>query len=374
MRRTTALLGTVALALCVIMTVHSYSGAGLVGCAPGSSCDSVLGSRWSLVLGIIPVSALAFIVYAAFLFCLAYLKRAGEELKVLVWTILLALAGAIAGSAVYFISLQAVTIGQFCKYCMAAHCCGIMVAVLTLVMASREGLPGRRRLCAFAAGLLLAGLLAVFQALTVDDSKYVQGSADAALPALEGAGLPMIGEPDSDCIVKLMYDYQCPHCRKVHEAAMAIEAANRGRIAFVLCPTPLSPECNPYIPAGEDHFRGSCDYARLAMAIWHLVPEEFGQFDSWLWTNPPVEEARERAASLAGPSALAGILSSDIIFKDLANTCELFGRTSSGDRSGLPRMVCGQDWVIPEISSADELTVILNGSFGTVLTAPGAAE
>ena len=79
-----ALLGAVALVLCVVMSLHSLSGVGLVGCAPGSSCDGVLGSRWSLILGLLPVSVLAAGLYVSFLICLFLLERADDDTAPLV--------------------------------------------------------------------------------------------------------------------------------------------------------------------------------------------------------------------------------------------------------------------------------------------------
>ncbi|MDO5443295.1 MAG: vitamin K epoxide reductase family protein, partial [Bacteroidia bacterium] len=55
----TALLCAVTLVLCIVMTLHSINGASLVGCGAGSSCDDVLGGRWSKLFGFFPVSGLA---------------------------------------------------------------------------------------------------------------------------------------------------------------------------------------------------------------------------------------------------------------------------------------------------------------------------
>ena len=68
-----ALLCAVALVLSVILTLHSLSGMGLVGCGTGSSCDQVTASRWSLVMGFLPVSSLAVGAYLALLVCIVFL-------------------------------------------------------------------------------------------------------------------------------------------------------------------------------------------------------------------------------------------------------------------------------------------------------------
>ena len=68
-----ALLCAVALVLSVILTLHSLSGMGLVGCGTGSSCNQVTASRWSLVMGFLPVSSLAVGAYLALLVCIVFL-------------------------------------------------------------------------------------------------------------------------------------------------------------------------------------------------------------------------------------------------------------------------------------------------------------
>ena len=350
-----ALLGAVALVLCVIMSLHSLSGSGLAGCGPGSSCDGVLGSRWSLILGILPVSVLAAGVYVTFLICLFLVDSVDDEFRPAVWSVLLVVSGAVAGSAVWFILLQYFEIGMFCKYCMAAHSIGLVLAVVMLVISGKCGVTCRRRLLSFLAGILLAAFLACFQFMTVDRNFYQEGYSDSLLPDMASEGFPMIGDADAGNVFELLYDYQCPHCRKVHEAAAEIVKSYPDKYAFVLCPTPLSNVCNPYIPAGKDYFPGSCDYARLALAVWQLAPSHFKEMDSFLWTSPSVAEARAYAATLVDPSVLDGWLSGDSAFRTLSLCFDLFGRTNTGDKAGLPRIVLGQSWIIPEISDASGL-------------------
>lgn len=356
-----ALLGAGALILCVIMSVHSLSGIGLVGCGAGSSCDTVLGSRWSLILGILPVSLLAAGVYISFLILLFLLDKVEEDYKPLLLKLELVICGAIAGSAVWFILLQIFVLGTFCKYCMAAHTIGIILSVLMILFAKLRGLGGRFRLCCFAAGVALAALLAGFQALTVDRSTYQEGYSEELLPQMSDFDFPVLGNPDAKNIVELLYDYQCPHCRKVHQAAEQIVAEHPGEYAFVLCPCPLSNACNPYIPAGKDNFTGSCEYARLALAVWALDRSSFSRVDEYLWTSPSLEDARTFVASIVGEKKLDSYLSSEAPFTSLSIVFELFGRTTSEGKGGLPRLISGQSWIIPEISEAAELYPLLEG-------------
>ena len=358
-----ALLGAVALVLCVVMSLHSLSGVGLVGCAPGSSCDGVLGSRWSLILGLLPVSVLAAGLYLSFLICLFLLERADDDTAPLVWDVLIVISGAVAGSAVWFMLLQRFELGMFCKYCIAAHSVGLVLAVIMLVSARSCGVAAKSVWLSFAAGLALAGGLALFQHLTVDRNFYSEGHSEAELPDMSRYGFPMIGDAGAEKTFTLLYDYQCPHCKKVHEAVSELVSEYPGKYSFILCPTPLSNACNPYIPAGEDHFVGSCEMAGLALAVWDLEPELFGRMDSFLWDDKKSVNAYDFACGLVGKSRLDEWLSSDSSFKTLSHCFELFGRTNKGEKAGLPRIVCGQTWIIPEVSDSDGLFSVLEGIF-----------
>lgn len=358
-----ALLGAVALALCVVMSLHSLSGAGLVGCAPGSSCDGVLGSRWSLILGVLPVSVLAAGLYVSFLICLFLLDKADDETAPMVWNVLIVLSGAVAGSAVWFLLLQKFELGMFCKYCIAAHSVGLILAVVMLFTAHRCGVEVKSLWLGFAAGLALAGALAVFQHLTVDRNPYSEGHTEAELPDMSRYGFPVMGESGAEHTFTLLYDYQCPHCRKVHEAVSEIVPSHPGEYAFVLCPTPLSNVCNPYIPAGEDHFAGSCELAKLSLAVWVLEPERFTEMDVFLWERQDPAAAYDYACSLVGKSRLEEWLSTDLAFEAMSHCFELFGRTNTGEKAGLPRIVGGQNWIVPEVSDSEGLLSILEELF-----------
>lgn len=104
----------------------------VVGCgaASGFDCDEVLASRWSKWLGL-PVSLFGTLTYLGIL---ALCWPAAARPRSWATTALFTLGLMAAGAAVWFIGLQAFVIGSYCLYCMAAHCCGIVVAVLTMLM------------------------------------------------------------------------------------------------------------------------------------------------------------------------------------------------------------------------------------------------
>ncbi len=364
-----ALAGAAALLLCIIMSIHSLSGSALVGCGAGSACDSVLGGRWSMLFGIFPVSGLAAGVYLAYILSYAfYMLSKDEEIKDFASKAMLLFSGAIIGSALWFIGLQIFAEGALCKYCMSAHALGIICAGFTLA----AFLPGNKSFRIWpAAGVGLAALLAVVQVLTAPDSVYQDGSGDEAFPLIQAGEAPVLGNPEAEFVIDLLYDYQCSHCRKVHQMLPEIIDHFGGRVAFVLCPCPLSPKCNPYVPKEENRFEGSCDLARLALAVYQLEPEAFPAFDAWLfgsdedsWRPRPVAEARERAAAIVGPERLDSILPETAISDMIRRTSDLFGRTSTRGGGGIPRFVHDYRWVVPVADKAEDLEMILADEFG----------
>lgn len=364
-----ALAGAAALLLCIVMSIHSLSGSTLVGCGAGSACDSVLGGRWSMLFGIFPVSGLAAGVYLAFLLAFAaYMLSKDAEVKDLASKAMLLFSGAIIGAALWFIGLQIFAEGTLCKYCMSAHALGILCACLTLSAL----LPGKKTYRIWpAAGVGLAAVLAVVQALTAPGSVYQEGSGDEAFPLIQTGEAPVMGDPDAEFVIDLLYDYQCSHCRKVHQMLPEIIDHFGGRVAFVLCPCPLSPKCNPYVPKEETRFEGSCDLARLALAVYELEPEEFPAFDAWLfgsdeesWRPRPVAAARERAAAIVGAERLDSIIPEAVLSDMIRRTSDLFGRTSTSGSGGIPRFVHDYRWVVPVADKAEDLEMILSDEFG----------
>lgn len=370
LKRVTMFLGIVALALCIVMALHSLRGTAMAGCGAGSSCDNVLGSRWSSLMGAIPVAGLAAGVYLAILLCLCFARD--KEIGPLAWKMLLVFGGAILGSAVWFFILQKWIIGQFCKYCMATHSIGIIVTGLLWYQAHRN-CPSKLNPVCGAAGLLLAACLAGIQLLTTPRNAYDRGDSADALPLLDVRETPVLGSEDAAYRINLMFDYQCSHCRKIHFAAKEI-TVSRPDIAFVLVPCPLSYACNPYVPAsGADRFAGSCDLARLALAVWLADPAKFAGFDEWLftaddpakgWYPRSVEDATLRAAQLLGGDAqLSEALRNAATDAILSRSFELFGRTTMQGKSGIPRLVYRSQWVIPEVDDAAGLMEILAKEF-----------
>ena len=142
---------TVALLLCAAclalagwMLFHSLTGARMVGCGAGSGCDSVMGSPWAYVLGSIPVSLPAAVSYLLIALCILFLGGETEEDRSLdrfLWPLMLILAGALVGAALWFSYLQLFVLHAFCKYCTLLHLLGCVLAVLIVCHSGLDSSP-----------------------------------------------------------------------------------------------------------------------------------------------------------------------------------------------------------------------------------------
>ena len=378
------------------MVYHALSGGQLAGCGAGSGCDSVMGSRWAWTLRGVPVALPAAALYALLLVCLLFLSPSfagpspsfagltGESpsLNRLIWRLLPLFAGCIVGAALWFGYLQAFVLHAFCPYCTVLHVLGCIIAGIIL-FAHQDPSVIRRldrrisfRVLPFAAGLVAAALFAFVQARTLPDAVYDTGRTEAALPSFEEGEVPVLGDspvkpandgegPANDEVgpLTLLFDFQCIHCRRLHRVLPELLARSGGRI--LLCPVPLSSACNPYIPAsGIDRFAGSCPLTRYALAVWYARPDTYADFWDWLLGSGDEHaqivpaEAEKRAHALLGDDFEAA-LADPRINAYLRKVEELFGRTSTSEKSGVPRLIRGQRWLVPETDDADELIELI---------------
>src|SRR5579864_7075161 len=101
-----------------------------MGCGPSSGCAEVLNSRWSTWLGI-PAGAIGALDYLV-MFAATLFVGAGRSASVRgrAWAVLVVTAVAAAGAAIWFVFLQFEVLGDWCKYCLTVHACGLVAAGL----------------------------------------------------------------------------------------------------------------------------------------------------------------------------------------------------------------------------------------------------
>ena len=387
-------LSTLALTLSAYLSWHQLMGGSVIGCGGGSPCEQVLSSRWSSLAGVFPVGGLAVGAYLALWVASLFIGPAIEpSVRQFAWKAVLVLAGAVAGSAVWFIILQKWVIGSFCAYCMATHITGLLLAALVSWRAFRQldkpeaRNPGFETNSEFgeprlktrvggsfrafgtwiSLGLALAGILATCQIVIEPPPASRAGESRNRLPALDPRAVPLVGSPDASHVVTLLFDYQCPHCQQLHFMLEAAIQHFDGQLAFALCPTPLSTHCNPYIPGDVEAYRDSCDLAKVGLAVWVAKREAFREFNRWMfsfesgdrWHPRSLGAARAKAAELAGQAEFDLALSDPWVGRHLQMSVQVFGSAGGG---AVPKLVYGSRWVLPQPNDADDLVSILQES------------
>jgi len=369
---------SLALALSAYLSWHYLAGGTVIGCGGGSSCDEVLNSRWSSIGGVLPISGLAAGAYLAMLVASFSIGPSNAvPVRRLAWRAMLVLAGAIAGSAVWFIIVQKWMVGKFCPYCMATHITGLGLAAVIFWQAPRQVNPGstvrvirRSRAVGWSfIGITLACIMGICQWTIAPRAVYRAGESQNNLSEIDAHAVPIVGPPDARYVVTMLFDYKCPHCQQLHFMLNEVVRRYHGTLAFVLCPTPMRRECNPYIPRDIDEFKDSCELAKLALTVWAAHHESFPAFDQWMfshesgdrWQARTVDAARAKAIELVGQQKFDAALADPWVGKYLQNSIRIYGNAGAG---AIPKMVFGSRWVTPQPNDAGDLVSILHDSLG----------
>jgi len=392
-------LNITALVLSIILSWHYIKGGTMAGCGGGSPCEQVLNSRWSSIAGIVPVSGLAVGVYLALLSAGFFAGPDTEpSLRRLSWSVMLILAGSVAGSAIWFTIVQKWIIGAFCPWCTATHITGFLLSLFIIFRAHKAGYAayegqhhvahpatekpgwtGSNRMFRPAiiaglllAGMVLAGILPLTQSGYNPPSVYSKGKSQEIIPVIDFRTSPVAGPPDAPVKVILMFDYQCAHCQQLHFMLDNVIERFQGKLAFAICPVPLNPRCNRYIPAETEAFKNSCELARTGLAVWRAKPEAFKSFQDYMftfesgarWRPRSPENARSKAIELAGRQEFEKAWSDPWLDEYIEKSVLLYGTTLAGGKGGVPRLFYGNRWVIPDAIDAGELEMILRNTLG----------
>ncbi len=98
----------------------------------------------------------------------------------------------------------------------------------------------------------------------------------------------------------------------------------------------------------------------------------FPDFENWMfifesgdsWQPRSHEAARAKAVELVGQAAFDAVRVDPRIDNYLQTFVKIFGQTLQRGRGGIPKMIYGSYWVIPEPNNADDLIEILQKSLG----------
>jgi uncharacterized membrane protein len=351
------------LAMNLLLLFRRWVVGGVVGCGGGSVCEEMLNSRWSQVFGI-PITALGALVYLGLIISLIVTERPLLSL----WL------GLIVGAAAWFVFVQAVLIGRFCPWCMAAHGIGLCVAVLALARrAITEDADSVWRNAGISATAATLGLsLLQFGGPSpathrVDDFAgaspllgsgiYARGNGRKAEFAdgrriYDVAALPHLGPPDAKRVLVEYLDYICPSCQTMRGFLDALMAKHPADICVVILPVPLERSCNSGLADGDTMYPGSCKLARLALALWRTKPEAFPRFHRTLLDGASVDAATALALQLAPPGEIFAAMR-DPWIDELIQANAADGVAFSVTSKKLPKLLIGGRRILHGLPSGE---------------------
>lgn len=297
--------------LFLLVRRFSDAAASIAGCG-GGDCEEVLASRWSAIFGV-PVTVFGLCVYAVLMVSLTERGRRLRE----------PLLGMIAGAALWFVFAQFVLIGKICPWCMAAHGVGMVLVGLGMV---RCGFARAVKGVGFwsAVSFLGIGLAQVYGPLPTThriDELPAAPVPKVPVPASAGrkavfdggrktydiASLPRLGPVAAKLVMVEYFDYQCAACRRMSGFLEVLLARHPQDLAVLLLPVPLDGACNHQVSVANQH-PGSCETARIALAVWRVCPEAFPSFHRELMADPSLENSRRLALERMSPERLAAAL------------------------------------------------------------------
>jgi protein-disulfide isomerase/uncharacterized membrane protein len=230
------------------------------------SCDKVAASEWSVLFGV-PLAAWGAVAYVAVL-ALGLAARAGRPGSAAGALVLL--TGAMSLVAVGLAYISEVIIGALCPFCAASWVVSIVLLVLSVRLARREGGVGaalardaeaaRRRPAPWA--VLAVALLAIAAALLAGYRRHPVTAPAGPLTVLEFS------------------DYECPFCARMHEQNKDVVRQNP-QLRLERRHFPLDQACNPKIK--RPFHVGSCELARAALCA--DAQGKFPEMDDALFAN-----------------------------------------------------------------------------------------
>jgi hypothetical protein len=121
-----------------------------------------------------------------------------------------------------------------------------------------------------------------------------------------------------------------------------------------------------------DEFKNSCELAKIGLTAWVANREVFPDFENWMftfesgdgWRPRSLETARGKAVELVGQAKFDAAWSDPWIGQYMQSSIRIYGQTIQNGRGGIPKLIFGSHWVIPEPYNADDLVMILQKSLG----------
>jgi len=320
-----ALLCVVAAGMSLWLSVQKWTGQidSLAGCGAGSGCANVLGSKWSLVWGVIPVSVFSFLLYVSILLTLGLSGFWVRWYRSWVaWMCLWA--------ALWFTGVQVIELKTICPYCMTMHGLGVGLGVI-LLLSEGWRLKTKGAFLSMVCGAACVVGLAMVQAWGPEPLTYREDVVEVArevasekadihargdgrlIEFLSGrksyrvSELPHLGSAKAPYVMVEYFDYSCEACREMHGLLEGAVARYPDQLAVIVLPIPLNRGCNSHLPEGVKDQKSACELAQLSLVVWRANPEKFPEFHQSLFDlqGMPYELAESLAVSLVGADVLA---------------------------------------------------------------------
>ena len=376
----------------------SLSGGSAVGCGPGSSCDEVLQSRWAYLFRL-PVSALALVVDLALLLAtFGCGPKSTPRQRRGAWELIVPCAVLLFGAALWFTALQAVVLHRFCPWCLTAHTCGAVAAVVLLLRVPvtearerREKDPAVARSTVVrlaGAAVAAVGLLGAVQSVTTRQTYSVAtinlpatnlASVPVPSPAaaktnavitpaivapapttaaaakfldvfggrirLDLTQVPVWGSVDAPHKLLSLFDYTCHHCREMHSRVVEVQRSFNGRLAVVSLPMPLDAQCNSLMTRTPGPHMSACQYAKIGLIVWRARPEAIERYDDWFFgfeRPPSLTDATNQAVTLVGAAAFEKAARDPWIEQQIQTDIDIYKISGMEYRQGsMPQFIIG---------------------------------
>lgn len=172
---------------------------------------------------------------------------------------------------------------------------------------------------------------------------------------------PIVGRPDATHVLVELFDYTCPHCRKMNgQLKIALDRFG-DQLAVLTLPVPLSNECNDTVTRTNHQHQDACELARMALAVWRVDPGSFAVYHNWMFATSrsrSSSEARHHAAQLVGTDALNKELGKSLVNQYIAKHVLLYKRAGQGT---VPKLMTERLTLRGQTSSPDSFCDLLQG-------------
>lgn len=170
---------------------------------------------------------------------------------------------------------------------------------------------------------------------------------------------PTLGNPDAPYVIVDVFDYTCPHCRKLHRLLEKARERYGDQLAIVTLVMPLDSQCNPLVTQTEPMHDDACALAQTALAVWRADRSKFAAFHEWLLQGtaaPYSRDAQAHARELLGAAAFDAALADPWVAQQIQRNIKAYEVTGGGV---IPKLLVRGVLIAGRPGDADELYEVL---------------